>query len=145
MIRILFQGDSITDGNRYKTAESCWDLNHQIGHSYVFSIASVLSRRFPGKYSFINRGISGNSVDELAARWERDTLLEHPDLLSVLIGINGNGNYDGTYPEGKDAHLAQFDRTYRYLLDAARAENPKLRLVIIEPFFLPAGDRKSVV
>ena len=40
MIRILFQGDSITDGNRYKTEESRWDLNHQIGHSYAHIIAA---------------------------------------------------------------------------------------------------------
>ena len=49
MIRILFQGDSITDGNRYKDPSSRWDLNHQIGHSYVFNITGILGRRAPGK------------------------------------------------------------------------------------------------
>lgn len=30
-MKILFQGDSITDGNRYKSRESAWDINHRIG------------------------------------------------------------------------------------------------------------------
>ena len=47
MIRIVFQGDSITDGNRYKEIEQRWDKNHQIGHSYVFSIASYLGKNIP--------------------------------------------------------------------------------------------------
>ena len=29
-MKILFQGDSITDGNRYKEPERRHDLNHQI-------------------------------------------------------------------------------------------------------------------
>jgi lysophospholipase L1-like esterase len=142
MIRILFQGDSITDGNRYKDISKRWDLNHQIGHSYVFTVAGELGRKFPGKYHFINRGVSGDCVDKLTARWEEDTLAEHPDVLSLLVGINGNGALDGVYPEGAEAHLAHFDAAYRALLDAALAQNENLKLVIIEPFFLPVGKFK---
>lgn len=139
MIRILFQGDSITDGNRYKKPEQRWDLNHQIGHSYVYPIAATLGLNFPGKYQLINRGISGDCIDKLAARWQQDTLEEHPDILSILVGINGNGSRDGTYPEGVEAHLVHFDATYRRVLDLAREQNPMLKLVILEPFFLPVG------
>ena len=143
MMRILFQGDSITDGNRYKDISKKWDLNHQIGHSYVFTVAGTLGRKFPGKYHFINRGVSGDCIDKIASRWERDTLAEHPDVLSLLIGINGNGELDGFYPEGAEAHLSHFDATYRALLDTAKAQNENLKLVIIEPFFLPVGKYKQ--
>ena len=143
MIRILFQGDSITDGNRYKTLESRWDLNHQIGHSYAYIIAATLGSKHFGKYSFINRGISGDCVDKVAKRWQTDTLDEKPDVLSILLGINGNYDYDGNYPEGVEEHLAHFDTPYRALLDSARSENPLLKLVIIEPFVLPVGRYKT--
>jgi len=139
MIRILFQGDSITDGNRYKEVAQRWDLNHQIGHSYVFSIVSYLGRKYPGKYQFINRGITSESVDEAKLRWERDTLDEHPDILSILFGINGNRQMDGNYPEGVEEHLEHFDKTYRELLDMARAQNPELKIVLIEPFYIAVG------
>ena len=139
MIRILFQGDSITDGNRLKPVESRWDLNHQIGHSYVYPIAGKLGYLYPGKYTVINRGVSGDTVERIAARWETDTLAEHPDILSILLGINGNGKFDGTYPEGTEEHLRAFDEQYRALLGSARKQNPDLKLILIEPFTLPCG------
>ena len=139
MLRILFQGDSITDGNRYKDAESRWDLNHQIGHSYAYIVASTLGKKHPGKYTIINRGVSSDCLDRAALRWQTDVLDENPDVLSILLGINGNGEYDGYFPEGTEAHLQHFDSTYRALLDSARAQNPALQLVISEPFVLPVG------
>ena len=142
-MRILFQGDSITDGARLKDEDRRWDLNNQIGHSYVFTIVSTLGRKFPGKYHFINRGVSGDSVDRALARWQKDTLDEKPDVLSILLGINANGKYDGIYPEGVEEHMSHFDKVYRELLDLARKDNPSLKLVIIEPFFLPVGKYKE--
>ena len=108
MIRILFQGDSITDGNRYKDPAARWDLNHQIGHSYVYPIAAKLGYENPGKYQFINRGLSGDSVESIISRWQRDTLEEKPDILSLLLGVNGNWNRDGRYPEGIKNHMYRF-------------------------------------
>ena len=135
MIRILFQGDSITDGGRLKPVECRWDLNHQIGHCYVYPIVGELSRQYPGKYTFINRGLSGDTIPSIANRWQTDTLDEHPDILSMLIGINGNREFDGNYPEG----LEGFDSQYRALLDAARAQNPDLKIILMEPFVLPVN------
>lgn len=143
MIRILFQGDSITDGNRYKDEERRWDLNHQIGHSYAFIIAATLGRGFPGKYHFINRGVSGDSVQKIAARWERDTLAENPDVLSLLCGINENGSRNGIYAEGVEAHLSDFEATYREILRLAREKNPALKIIIIEPFYLPVKSNRD--
>ena len=142
MIRILFQGDSITDGNRYRSPEQRWDLNHQIGHSYVFTVVGTLGRKYPGKYTFINRGVSGDTVEKIALRWQTDTLDEHPDVLSLLLGINGNGVFDGSYPEGTDEHLKRFDTQYRDLLTSAREQNPALKLIMMEPFALPVGRLK---
>ena len=87
---ILFQGDSITDGNRIKTNE--WDLNHQMGHGYAYIINAKLGTQYPEKgYSFLNKGISGNRIADLYGRWQEDTLRYQPDNLSILIGINDVG------------------------------------------------------
>ena len=142
MIRILFQGDSITDGNRYKDPESRWDLNHQIGHSYVYPIVGTLGQKYPGRYVFINRGVSGDNVTGIAERWQRDTLDEKPDILSILLGING-ANRDGSCPEGREEHLRRFEKDYRHLLDSARTQNPALQLILIEPFALPVDSMKE--
>ena len=129
---ILFQGDSITDGNRYKDKASEWDLNHQIGHAYPYVIAATLGARHPERgYVFKNRGVSGNQIAELYGRWTRDTLPFKPDILSVLIGVNDQGEF------GSDP--ARYERIYRAMLDEARAVNPAVKFVIIEPFILPVG------
>ena len=133
---ILFQGDSITDGNRLRDNE--WDLNHQMGHGYAYIVNSTLGARYPEKQlKFINRGISGNRVSDLYARWIEDTLNINPDILSILVGINDCEQLR-FYGKGSDA--VRFEKIYRLLLDDARAKNPDVKLVLMEPFALPVGD-----
>jgi lysophospholipase L1-like esterase len=129
--RILFQGDSITDGNRGRTP----DPNHILGHGYAFLIAARYGAAFPErKLTFLNRGVSGNTVTDLEMRWRKDTLDLKPDVLSILIGVN---DQSGNVP------LDVFERTYDKLLAAARAANPGVRLVLCAPFTLPVGRKKE--
>jgi lysophospholipase L1-like esterase len=129
--RILFQGDSITDGNRGRTA----DPNHILGHGYQFIIASEFAGRFPElNLTFVNRGVSGNKVTDLAARWQKDTLDVHPDVLSVLIGVNDvNAGMRAT----NRVSAERFEGDYDNILAQARAANPQLKLMLCEPFILP--------
>ena len=127
--RVLFQGDSITDGNRGRSA----DPNHILGHGYAFIIAAKFGAAFPERnLEFMNRGVSGNTVLDLEKRWQKDTLDLKPDILSVLIGVND---------AGKNVPLDEYERVYDRLLAAARAANPKIRFVLCEPFMLAAGPK----
>ena len=129
---ILFQGDSITDGNRYKDKASEWDLNHQIGHAYPYVVAATLGARYPEKrFVFKNRGVSGNRIAQLYGRWREDALMLKPDVVSVLIGVNDQGE------EGSDP--ARYERIYRLMFEEARSDNPAVKLTVIEPFILPVG------
>ena len=122
--RILFQGDSITDGNRGRSA----DPNHILGHGYVFIIAAKFGAAFPeAKLEFFNRGVSGNTVLDLEKRWQKDTLDLKPDVLSILIGVND---------KGRGVPLDQYERTYDKLLSEAKAANPQIKLVLCEPFVM---------
>jgi lysophospholipase L1-like esterase len=124
--RILFQGDSITDSDRGRNPDS----DYPLGVGYALLIAARYTSVFPEhKLVFLNRGISGNKVSDLEARWQRDTLELKPDILSILIGINDTGS----------TLLDSFEPGYDKLLTDARAENPKLRFVLLEPFCLPVG------
>ena len=124
--RILFQGDSITDGNRGRSA----DPNHILGHGYCFIIAAQYGAQFPEKkLTFMNRGISGNTVSNLQARWQKDTLDLKPDVLSILIGIN----------DGRKVPLEQYEQVYDKLLTETKAALPNIKFVLCEPFYLPKG------
>ena len=95
--RVVFIGDSITDGNwgcvyHYKktSAErSRTDLNHIYGHTYMSLVATWYETRHPrAGYQFYNRGFSGHKLADLANRWQEDVLDLHPDVVSVLVGVN---------------------------------------------------------
>jgi len=135
--RILFQGDSITDGNRGRSA----DPNHILGHGYVFIIAADFGGHFPERdLTFINRGISGNTVSNLAARWQKDTLDLKPDVLSILIGVNDVGH---AQQNRNHVSAEEFGKQYDQILAEARAANPQLKLVLCEPFILPGKANKD--
>lgn len=130
--RLLFQGDSITDmawGRNEK------DRNHFLGHSYVFLIAARLGVELPeAQLDFYNRGKSGNTVANLRNRWQPDAIDMKPDVLSILIGTND---------VGANVLPTAFATDYRWILDASRAANPDLRLVLLDPFVLQSGGLKK--
>lgn len=130
---ILFQGDSITDCGRSRE-----DLN-DLGRGYARIVASLLGARYPeANLKFINRGISGNRVKDLAGRWKEDCLDLKPDWLSILIGVNdcwrAFDNNDVTSAEA-------FEEKYREILDAVKGKVQQL--VLCEPFLLPTPDDRK--
>ena len=135
---ILFQGDSITDGNRGRST----DPNHIMGHGYAFSIASRLGADFPEKrLVFYNRGISGNKVNDLAVRWQTDTLDLKPDLLSVLVGVNDASSV--VFKRDPIISVEKYEEVYRSLLDQTLTRFPGITIVLCEPFILPVDHVKE--
>lgn len=124
---ILFQGDSVTDGNRGRSA----DPNHIHGHGYVYLIASYLGAAYPEQnWTFVNRGVSGNTLKELHERWEKDALAIQPDVLSIMIGVNDFGRK--VSPE-------EYEKNYDSLLKRTRERLPNVRLVLMEPLWRSPG------
>lgn len=134
---ILFTGDSITDGNRYKKKSQEWDLNHQMGHSYAYIINGMIGSLCPDKkYIFKNRGISGNRIIDLYGRINTDLLDLKPDVLSILIGVNdGPIDLNGYKPTPTD----RFEKLYRMFLTEVKEALPHCKIALMEPFVCKAG------
>lgn len=126
--RLLFQGDSITDAGRDRADGS------SLGDGYVSLIAADLAAAGSG-VQVLNRGISGNRVADLRARWQEDAVDLAPDVLSVMIGINDTWR---RYDSGDLTTVGDYERDYRAILDRARGAGA--RLVLIEPFLVPVED-----
>ena len=124
---ILFQGDSITDALRSR------DNDQFAGNGYPTLVKAKLGYDEPGKYTFLNRGISGNRVVDLYARIKIDLINLKPDVLSILIGVNDVW-HEEEIKNGVDA--AKFERIYDMLLDEVQEALPGIRLIILEPFVL---------
>jgi lysophospholipase L1-like esterase len=83
----------------------------------------------------LNRGIPGDTVRELKARWQDDVLDLRPDWLSVCIGINDVWQQFDSKHEGQSlVTLAEYEQTFDELLMTAR---PSLKgLVLMTPYFI---------
>ncbi|MCB0664501.1 MAG: SGNH/GDSL hydrolase family protein [Saprospiraceae bacterium] len=135
-LRILFQGDSITDAGRDR-GDYYANRGRGMGGGYVYQIVSELLGNHPGaELQCFNRGISGHKVFQLADRWDLDCLALRPDVLSILIGVNDfwhmiNGQYDGT--------VKTYEDDFRQLLQRTREALPDVKLIIGEPFAVEGG------
>ena len=131
---ILFQGDSITHAFRMPNEIS---NAYQLGAGYALLIgAHLLASRPNDHLRFHNRGISGNKLTDLLARWQRDCIEMQPTVLSLLIGANDVA-HDVT--GGSGSSPADYARDYRKLLQWTRRELPAVRLVLCEPLVLATG------
>ena len=135
-MKILFIGDSITDSGRLK------DQPLSLGQGYTAMVAGELSYGFPERdFVFLNRGISGNKITDLLARWRRDCINLEPDLVSILVGVNDvwheSNRQDGVSPD-------MYERLYDIVLDETKARLPGVKLILCEPFVLEAEGIKDI-
>jgi lysophospholipase L1-like esterase len=131
--KILFQGDSITDAGRSGSK----DRDNALGGGYVSMCAKMLTAK---GFTVINRGIGGNRIYDLEARWTPDCVALQPDLVSIMIGINDTWR---RFDRNMISSAADFEAAYRRILDRVKKET-KAQLVILEPFLLPVPqDRET--
>ena len=132
---LLFQGDSITDTGRSREADV--PANVGLGTGYALMTAAELLASQPEKdWQIYNRGISGNRVVDLYARWKIDALNLCPDVLSILIGVNDTWHEKNNR---NGVEVERYDMIYRMLLDWTKKVLPETKLILMEPFVLVTG------
>ena len=101
--RVVFYGDSITDA---------WTRN---GGTF-----------FPGK-PYVNRGISGQTTEQMVVRFRQDVIDLHPQTVVILAGTNDIAGNTG--PETQ----AMIEDNFRSMVDLARANNIRVVLASVLP------------
>jgi lysophospholipase L1-like esterase len=135
--RILFQGDSITDAGRDRSAGTQPNIASALGTGYPLLLAAALLESYSDRrLQFFNRGVSGNKVPDLEARWQDDTIALQPHIVSVLVGVN---DFWHTRTHGYTGTIADYEKGYVALLEGTRQALPNARLVVMEPFVLQTG------
>ncbi|MBQ3069265.1 MAG: SGNH/GDSL hydrolase family protein [Clostridia bacterium] len=124
-MKILFQGDSITEWNRDKSNPE------DLGSGYVRVAAEAIAAMFPNEeFTFVNRGVSGDRTRELLKRWQEDTVDVQPDIMTLMIGVNDCWRrYDMNDPMTAE----EYEQNLRSLLRDFK-ENTNAKLLMIEPF-----------
>lgn len=135
MRTIIFQGDSITDADRNK------DCDEKLGMGYPLLVTGKLGFDRPGEFNFLNYGESGDRVVDLYARIKMDVINLHPDVLSVLIGVNDVW-HELNEQNGVDAE--KYRTIYSMFIEEIQAACPGIKILILEPFLLPGPATDSV-
>ncbi len=126
--RIVFIGDSITDAERLRDVPP-------FGNGYMSLVQAFVTARHPQLgLTWFNRGISGNTVRDLEARWEQDVVELKPDWLSVMIGINDIWRAFEDRPD-EAVPIGEYEQTLRRLLTRA-LEATGCRLILADPYII---------
>ncbi len=134
--RVVLIGDSITDCGRRNGAAP-------LGDGYVGMLRDLVLWGWPERdITWINRGVSGDCVTDLLARWEDDAIREAPDWLSVAVGINDLHSYLRDPANGVSP--ARFRDTYQQILTSAR-DRTTADLVLIAPFYISRDARSDAL
>ena len=79
-MKILFQGDSLTECNRDKSNPD------DLGNGYVAVASRLIAQMFPDKdFTFINRGVGGDRTWNLLERWQEEERTEIADMLNARL------------------------------------------------------------
>ncbi len=133
-LKVLFQGDSITDGGRDRSNP------HSIGWGYALFATRYLRERHPEiEFEFFNLGISGNKSEDLVARWTADCIEHQPDIVSVMIGVNDTWHHaaDKSWISNE-----QFEANYRNILERTKNELGA-KIIVLEQYLLPSPWEKD--
>lgn len=131
-MKILFQGDSITDAGRNRE-----DI-HDLGYGYSKYAAELIKKNNPDiEFEFVDLGISGNQTKDLVDRLESDFIDIQPDIVSILIGINDVWHHAAERDWIPDE---VFEERYRTILTAIK-ERTNAKIMMLEPFLGPVEDK----
>ena len=131
-MKILFFGDSITESGRNLLEPN------DLGVGYVKIAAGKLRLLYPDrKIEVVNRGVGGNRTADLLLRVREDVIGEHPDYIVLQVGVN---DVWCRFSLGEAVTPEQFESNYRELVKELKVTGAKL--ILIEPYVLPIGDKQ---
>ena len=135
-MKILFQGDSITDAGRDRSNP------HDMGDGYPKYASAMITDAFPNvDFEFINLGVSGDRTEQLVRRLQRDFIDVQPDIVSIMIGVNDVWHHYLPSHQIETTDEA-FEHNYRTVLEAIKTQT-NAKIYMIEPYLLSAEDKTS--
>ena len=135
-MKILFQGDSITDAGRDKRNY------HDMGPGYPKYASELIKAAHPDTdIEFINFGIGGNRTGQLFDRIYTDGIAFQPDIISILIGVNDIWHrYNSVRIYTTDE---QIKLNYRCILQRIKKET-NAKIVMLTPYVLDNEDKDRI-
>ena len=134
MIKILFEGDSITDAKRDRS--NC----RLMGPGYPkYATELILENNKGTEFDFMNLSIGGSRSDNLIARIEPEVSEIQPDIISILLGVNDVWHrhaFDHVQNSDED-----FERDYSAVFEIIKKKT-NAKILVMSPFLLETEDKE---
>jgi lysophospholipase L1-like esterase len=115
--RVVFVGNSITDGGHY--------------HSYIWLYYMT---HFPNmRITCFNTGIGGDAIGQIADRFDDDVLSKKPTVLTLSWGMNDSGYFEWYRADAQDVfnkNMANSYKTYDLIADKLK-QRSQIRTILI--------------
>jgi lysophospholipase L1-like esterase len=115
--RVVFVGNSITDGGHY--------------HSYIWLYYMT---HFPNmRITCFNAGIGGDAIGQIADRFDDDVLSKKPTVLTLSWGMNDSGYFEWYRANAQDVfdkNMANSYKTYDLIADKLK-QRSQIRTILI--------------
>jgi lysophospholipase L1-like esterase len=115
--RVVFVGNSITDGGHY--------------HSYIWLYYMT---HFPNmRITCFNAGIGGDAIAQIADRFDDDVLSKKPTVLTLSWGMNDSGYFEWYRADAQDVfdkNMANSYKTYGLIADKLK-QRSQIRTILI--------------
>ncbi|HWZ14126.1 MAG TPA: SGNH/GDSL hydrolase family protein [Mucilaginibacter sp.] len=115
--RVVFVGNSITDGGHY--------------HSYIWLYYMT---HFPNmRITCFNAGIGGDAIGQIADRFDDDVLSKKPTVLTLSWGMNDSGYFEWARADAQDVfekRMVNSYKTYDLVADKLK-QRPEIRTILI--------------
>ncbi|HHX61301.1 MAG TPA: SGNH/GDSL hydrolase family protein [Epulopiscium sp.] len=132
--KLVMIGDSITDCGRQRPIGEGY--KGELGEGYVSLVHALIDATYPEReIRTINMGISGNTSDDLKARWKTDLMALKPDWVSILIGINDIWR-KVDHPAQYELHIPVEDYKANVDYMVADAKAAGINVVLMTPFMM---------
>lgn len=134
---LLFNGDSITDCGR---ARPVGGAPYGLGSGYPSLVDGMLTSCCPEKrIRILNNAVSGDTIRQMAARWQEDTLAHEPDWVAVMIGINDVWrHFDIPFNLKPMVDFPEYVDTYRKLIEQTL---PQVKgMILMAPYYVDKNE-----
>ena len=130
-MKILFQGDSVTDAGRDRSNPA------DLGEGYPKFASAMIQDSYPDtEFEFVDLGIGGNRTEHLVARLESDFIEIQPDIVSIMIGINDVWHRHSHNILTTDEDI---ERNLRTVLETLKSRT-NARILIIQPLLMESAN-----
>ena len=134
---LVFLGDSVTDCGRHP------DGIYNLGTGYPNIFSALFRVKYPGSnINFVNKGVGGNRTTEILNRLQSDVLDMHPQVVTLLIGVNDVWRFYEFPASKRGIYAEQYRENLKKIIEPILASGAKM--LVMTPYMVDTNPNEPM-